>query len=79
MELSPDIENAETVWEPEIISAAENTNLFEYEQTHLNKKFKGILQGISPDEIMQWQGSLISKPLIKLPSSLEDITLLLVF
>ena len=75
MELSPDIENAETVLDPEVISAAENTNLFEYEQTHLNKRFKGILKGMSPDEIMQWQGSLLSKPLIKLPSSLEDVAL----
>lgn len=44
MELSPDTENAETVLDPELISSAENTNLFEYEQTHLNKRYKGFLK-----------------------------------
>ncbi len=36
MELSPDIENAETILDPEVIIDAENTNLLEYEQIHLN-------------------------------------------
>jgi hypothetical protein len=30
LELSPDTENAETLLDPELISQAENTNLFEY-------------------------------------------------
>ncbi len=57
MELSPDTENAETILDPELISSAENTNLFEYEQTHLNKRYKGLLKAMNPDEIIQWQGS----------------------
>jgi hypothetical protein len=73
MELSPDTENAETILDPELISSSENTNLFEYEQTHLCKRYKGFFNALNPDEIIQWQGSLISKPLIKLPSSLEAI------
>ena len=36
MELSPDIEKAKTILDLEVIIAAENTNLLEYEQTHLN-------------------------------------------
>jgi hypothetical protein len=75
MELSPDTENAETILDPELISSAENTNLFEYEQTHLNKRYKGFFNAMNPDEIMQWQGSLLSKPLTRLPSSLEEIAL----
>ena len=75
LELSPDTENAETLLDPELISQAENTNLFEYEQTHLNKRFKGFFNAMPPDEIIQWQGSLLSKTLIKLPSSLEEIAL----
>ena len=75
MELSPDTQNAETVLDPELISAAENTNLFEYEQTHLNKRYKGFFNAMNPDEIIQWQGSLLKKTLIKLPSSLEEIAL----
>ena len=75
MELSPDTENAETVLDPELISSAENTNLFEYEQTHLNKRYKGFFQAMNPDEIIQWQGSLLSKTLIRLPSSLEEVAL----
>ena len=73
MELSPDTENAETILDPELISSSENTNLFEYEQTHLCKRYKGFFNALNPDEIIQWQGKLISKPLIKLPSSLEAI------
>ena len=75
MELSPDTENAETVLDPELISAAENTNLFEYEQTHLNKRYKGFFKNMNPDEIISWQGSLLKKPLLKLPGSLEEIAL----
>ena len=75
MELSPDTENAETILDPELISSAENTNLFEYEQTHLNKRYQGFFKAMTPDEIIQWQGSLLSKTLIKLPSSLEEIAL----
>ena len=75
MELSPDTENAETILDPELISSAENTNLFEYEQTHLNKRYKGLLKAMNPDEIIQWQGSLLSKTLIRLPSSLEEVAL----
>lgn len=59
MELSPDTENAETVLDPELISSAENTNLFEYEQTHLNKRYKGFFKNMNPDEIVSWQGSLL--------------------
>ena len=75
MELSPDTENAETVLDPELISSAENTNLFEYEQTHLNKRYKGFFKNMNPDEIVSWQGSLLKKPLLKLPGSLEEIAL----
>ena len=75
MELSPDTENAETILDPELISSAENTNLFEYEQTHLNKRYKGFFKAMNPDEIIEWQGSLLSKTLIRLPSSLEEIAL----
>ena len=58
-----------------MISSAENTNLFEYEQTHLNKRYQGFFKAMTPDEIVQWQGSLLSKTLIRLPSSLEEIAL----
>ena len=75
MELSPDTENAETILDPELISSAENTNLFEYEQTHLNKRYKGFFKAMNPDEIIEWQGSLLSKTLTRLPSSLEEIAL----
>lgn len=30
---------------------------------------------MNPDEIVSWQGSLLKKPLLKLPSSLEEIAL----
>ena len=75
MELSHDTENAETVLDPELITQAEDTNLFVYEQTHLNKRFKGFFNSMKPEDIISWQGSLISKTLIRLPSSLEEIAL----
>ena len=74
IELSPDTANAESVLDQELIAAAENTNLFEYEQAHLNKRYHGIIpKRMTPDEIICWQGRLISSPLIRLPSSLEEI------
>ena len=75
MELSPDTENAEQILDPELISSAENTNLFEYEQIHLNKRYQGFFKSMNPEEIIKWQGSLLSKTLIRLPSSLEEIAL----
>ena len=75
MELSHDTENAETVLEPELVSQAEESNLFVYEQTHLNKRMKGFFNVMKPEEIITWQGSLLNKTLIRLPSSLEDIAL----
>lgn len=75
MELSHDTENAETVLDPELVTQAEDTNLFVYEQTHLNKRFKGFFNAMKPEEIITWQGSLINKTLIRLPSSLEEIAL----
>ena len=73
IELSPDTVNAEKVIDQEVITASENTNLFEYEQSHLDTRYRGFLKKMTPDEIMTWQNSLISKPLIRLPSSLEEI------
>ena len=78
IELSRDTENAESVLDPELINAAQSTNLFEYEQAHLDSRHKGItnfFKAMTPDEILQWQGTLISKPLLKLPSSLEEIAI----
>ena len=78
IELSPDTENAESILDPEVLSAAQNTNLFEYEQAHLDSRRLGILKlfkAMTPDEILQWQNSLITKPLLKLPSSLEEIAI----
>ena len=74
IELSPDTLNAESVLDQELISASENTNLFEYEQAHLDLK-RYFFKTITPDEIMQWQKKLISKPLLRLPSSLEEISI----
>ena len=74
IELSNDTANAEMVLDQELISAAESTTLLEYEQGHLNPVYKKLFfDPMSPDEIMQWQGKLITKPLLRLPSSLEDI------
>ena len=74
IELSNDTANAEMVLDQELISAAESTSLLEYEQGHLNPVYKKLFfDPMSPDEIMQWQGKLITKPLLRLPSSLEDI------
>lgn len=75
MELSRDTENAENSLDPELLNAADTTSLFEYEQTHLNKRYKGLLKAMTPDEIICWQNKLLSKSLIKLPGSLEDIAL----
>ena len=74
IELSPDTANAESVLDQELISASENTNLFEYEQAHLDLKGY-FFKTLTPDEIMQWQKKLISKPLLRLPSSLEEIAI----
>ena len=30
---------------------------------------------MTPDEIIQWQNELITKPLLRLPSSLEEISI----
>ena len=71
IELSNDTANAEMVLDQELISAAESTTLLEYEQGHLNPVYKKLFfDPMSPDEIMQWQGKLITKPLLRLPSSL---------
>ena len=78
IELSPDTENAESQLDQEVLSAAQSTNLFEYEQAHLDKRyhpFPSFLKVMTPDEILQWQKKPISKPLLKLPSSLEEIAI----
>ena len=77
-ELSPDTQNAESTLDPEVLTNAQNTNLFEYEQAHLDSRHHGILKGfkaMTPDEIIQWQNELITKPLLRLPSSLEEISI----
>jgi len=74
IELSPDTANAESVLDQELITSSENTNLFEYEQAHLDLKGY-FFKTLTPDEIMQWQKKLISKPLLRLPSSLEEIAI----
>ena len=77
MELSPDTQNAESILDPEVLNAAQNTNLFEYEQAHLSPRRHGIskyFKAMTPDEIMQWQNELISEPLLRLPTSLEEIS-----
>ena len=73
IELSPDTANAESILDQELISAAQNTNLFEYEEAHLAKRYKGFFKVMTPEEIMQWQNSLIRSPLLRLSSSLEEI------
>ena len=75
LELSTDIANAESVLDQELISAAQNTNLLEYEQTHLATRYKGFFKAMTPEEIMQWQNSIIRSPLLRLSSSLEEISL----
>ena len=75
IELSPDTANAESILDQELISAAQNTNLFEYEEAHLAKRYKGFFKVMTPEEIMQWQNSLIRSPLLRLSSSLEEIAL----
>ena len=75
IELSPDTENAEAQLDQEVLSAAQSTNLFEYEQAHLNKRYQGFFKAMTPDEILQWQDKAITKPLLKLPSSLEEISI----
>jgi len=75
IELSPDTENAEAQLDQEVLSAAQSTNLFEYEQAHLNKRYHGFFKAMTPDEILQWQDKAITKPLLKLPSSLEEISI----
>ena len=81
MELSPDTQNAESILDPEVLNAAQNTNLFEYEQAHLSPRRHGIskyFKAMTPDEIMQWQNELISEPLLRLPTSLEEISVHLI-
>ena len=75
IELSIDTTNAESVLDQELISAAENTNLLEYEQAHLATRYHGFFKAMTPEEIMQWQNSLIRSPLLRLSSSLEEISL----
>ena len=75
IELSMDTTNAESLLDQELISAAENTNLVEYEQAHLATRYRGFFKVMTPDEIMQWQNSLIRSPLRRLSSSLEEISL----
>ena len=75
IELSQDTENAETMLDPELITASENTSLLEYEQAHLNTRYQGFFKAMTPDEIIQWQRRLITKPLLKIPSSLEEIAI----
>ena len=75
LELSTDIANAESALDQELISAAQNTNLLEYEQTHLATRYKGFFKAMTPEEIMQWQNSIIRSPLLRLSSSLEEISL----
>ena len=75
IELSPDTANAESLLDQELLAAADNATLLEYEQAHLDKRYQGFFKVMTPDEIIQWQKRLISKPLLKLPSSLEDIAL----
>ena len=76
IELSQDTENAEAQLDQEVLSAAQSTNLFEYEQAHLAKRYQGFFfKAMTPDEILQWQDRALTKPLLKLPSSLEEIAI----
>ena len=76
IELSQDTENAEAQLDQEVLSAAQSTNLFEYEQAHLAKRYQGFFfKAMTPDEILQWQDRALTKPLLKLPSSLEEISI----
>ena len=75
IELSQDTENAEAQLDQELLSAAQSTNLFEYEQAHLAKRYQGFFKAMTPDEILQWQDRALTKPLLKLPSSLEEIAI----
>ena len=75
IELSNDTANAEAVLDQELMSAALNTNLLLYEQTHLATRYKGFFKAMTPEEIMQWENSMIRSPLLRLSSSLEEISL----
>ncbi len=76
IELSKDIENALTILDPELIEevSKEEYNLENYYREHLSKRYKGCKE-MTINQIMTFQKEMISKPLLKIPSSLEDLSI----
>ena len=72
MELSPDTENALNILDPELIQESEGTPLVDYLSQRLDKRYN-MCTRISNDQIMRWSPEMISKPLLRIPSSLSDL------
>ena len=73
LDLSPDTKNAKKTLGAEVINAAKDYNLDEYEEEHLAKRYRGFFSTMAPEEIMVHQRGLIKKPLTTLPSSLNSM------
>ena len=76
MDLSPDIENALSTLDPELIQEAsrDEFDLSFYYREHLAKRYRGCKE-MSYLEIMTFQKEMIGSSLLKLPSSLEDMSI----
>ena len=74
MELSPDTENALMILDPELVQESESLPLVEYLSQHLNTQYN-MCKKISNDQIMRWSPQMISKPLLRIPSSLSELAI----
>ena len=74
MELSPDTENALLILDPELVQESESLPLVEYLNQHLNTQYN-MCKKISNDQIMRWSPQMISKPLLRIPSSLSELAI----
>jgi len=74
-ELSPDTENCRKVLGQELLTTIESYSLLDYEIEHLATRRKGLFSQMAPEEIMTFQKSVISKPLIYLPSAFNDMAI----
>lgn len=55
----------------EILAEASKYTLQEYYRTHLATR-RSFLRKLTPEQIMKWSNSVISSPLLKIPSELEE-------
>ncbi len=73
LDFSPDTQNAKKTLGAELLNAIKDSDLQDYEEEHLARRYRGFFNAMTPEEIMVHQRGLLKKPLTTLPSSLNSM------